>query len=138
VTTQRPENRCCESSCKLEAEIQDFDVQQTQGYSLATGAPKEPGKQDFLSMLLVIDNVEEARRLKWEAGVKEHRDGDASKPFNGDCVAEAYSEVLDLMSYWIVMHQEGLMGSELFVEGYKRIREIALMVRGVNRYPEGD
>lgn len=37
----------------------------------------------------------EARKVKWEAGIAEHRKGDAEAAFHGEPCEEAYQECLD-------------------------------------------
>lgn len=47
----------------------------------------------------MVMGFESFRRRKHEAGVREHRGGDHSAPFNGDPVLEIYEEQADTVSY---------------------------------------
>jgi len=58
-----------------------------------------------MSILIELD-FDEARRKKYERGVAEHRT-DASLPFDGDPLAEAYDECLDLANYLDEMERRG-------------------------------
>jgi len=62
------------------------------------GAPKKPTRSEQEALLLDME-IEDACRIKWNWGVREHRGGDASKPFNGDRVVEVHSEGLDVLLY---------------------------------------
>jgi hypothetical protein len=81
------------------------ELNDVSGYSLARGAPKKPTRKDWEEFLMDESiSLEDARRIKWNWGVQEHRGGDASKPFRGNMVVELHSEALDSMSY-----EEGIM-----------------------------
>jgi len=58
-----------------------------------------------MSILIELD-FDDARRKKYARGVAEHRT-DASLPFDGDPLAEAYDECLDLANYLDEMERRG-------------------------------
>ena len=49
---------------------------------------------DYLRM-----DFDEARRLKWQRGIAEHRKGDESAPFQGDRLKELAQELYDAVNY---------------------------------------
>jgi len=78
-----------------------------------------------MSILIELD-FDEARRKKYERGVAEHRTN-ASLPFEGDPVEEAYDECLDLANYIDEIARKGI-----FVPGF-----IRLMIRAIAGWLKG-
>jgi hypothetical protein len=55
---------------------------------------KPTSEPDYISM-----DFEDARRLKWQRGITEHRNGNASASFKGEPCRELHQEMLDAANY---------------------------------------
>jgi hypothetical protein len=65
---------------------------------MSEGAPRPPTREELEGRLLWIP-IDEARAIKNQWGVEEHRDGDDSRPFVGHLPTMMHSEGLDLTIY---------------------------------------
>lgn len=73
-----------------------------------------------MSVLIDLD-FDEARRLKYEQGVAEHR-AEAEQPFEGDPLAEAFLETLDLANY---LEEDERRGNPVPVSVSSMVRSLA-------------
>jgi len=66
------------------------------------------------------------RQRKFMRGVNEHRNGDASAPFNGDPIADFYDECADQCCYLEQMARDGCLLSEDILVLDDMVRAIVL------------
>jgi hypothetical protein len=96
-----------------------------QGYTLATGAPKPPTREELEALLLFVE-VEEACRIKWGWGKREHR-ALGEQGFQGNALVELHSEGIDALNYLQVLMDRGGYDHECL----EKLRDSALsIVRG--------
>ena len=87
-------------------------------------------------MKYITMSFQNAARMKWVAGVKEYREGDAGRSFEGDACEEAYQECIDLYCYLAEASRQ--TGTE-FTRYKAMCEEIALALQRAHRvFPRTD